>query len=99
MKPLIIWLSKMSCLALLGLGAAQALWPESWVLPFDASRAALILLAIHVAELLFVFKHVRLYAGPLAVSVLLTLLFGLLHWKPLADAASSGAAAQENSHE
>lgn len=101
MKPLIIWLSKMACLALLALGAAQALWPEAVALPFDASRAALILLAIHVVELLFVFKHVRLYPGPLAVSVLLTLLFGLLHWKPLADAASagSGAPAQENSHE
>ena len=31
------------------------------------------------------FKHVRKYRGPLAVSVLLTLLFGLLHWKPLAQ--------------
>jgi hypothetical protein len=28
---------------------------------------------------------VRLYRGPLAISVALTLLFGLLHWKPLAD--------------
>jgi hypothetical protein len=37
-------------------------------------------------ELLFMFRHVRLYKGPLAVSVVLTLLFGLLHWKPLADA-------------
>ena len=32
------------------------------------------------------FRHVRRYRGPLALSVLLTLLFGLLHWKPLADA-------------
>jgi hypothetical protein len=32
------------------------------------------------------FRHVRLYKGPVAVSILLTLLFGLLHWKPLADA-------------
>ena len=99
MKPFIIWLCKWSCLVLLGLGAAQAVWPEALNLPFDATRAALILLAIHVAELVFVFKHVRLYTGPLAVSVLLTLLFGLLHWKPLADAARAGAAAQENLHE
>jgi hypothetical protein len=56
------------------------------------------LLAIHVAELLFVFKHVRLYTGPLAVSVLLTLLFGLLHWKPLADAAVAAPAASEEPH-
>ena len=99
MKPLIIWLSKMSCLALLGFGAAQALWPQVVLLPFDATRAALILLAIHVAELLFVFKHVRLYTGPLAVSVLLTLLFGLLHWKPLADAARAAALATQVPHD
>jgi len=46
------------------------------------------LLAIHAFELLFVFKHVRLYRGPLAASVVLTLLFGLLHWKPMADQAA-----------
>ena len=34
------------------------------------------------------YKHVRLYRGPLAASVVLTLLFGLLHWKPLADQAA-----------
>jgi hypothetical protein len=37
---------------------------------------------------------VRLYKGPLAVSIILTLLFGFLHWKPLADArarAETGA--------
>jgi uncharacterized protein YhhL (DUF1145 family) len=52
---------------------------------------AAILLLLHVLELLFFFKHVRKYTGPLAVSVLLTLLFGLLHWKPLADAAPGKA--------
>jgi uncharacterized protein YhhL (DUF1145 family) len=46
----------------------------------------LITLVIHLVEAAVVFKHVRLYRGPLAISVLLTLLFGLLHWKPLADA-------------
>lgn len=53
---------------------------------FDrAPLVAGVLLALHAAELVFIFKHVRLYRGALAVSVLLTLLFGLLHWKPLAD--------------
>ena len=47
--------------------------------------AGIILLA-HVAELALMFRHVRRYPGPLAASVMLTLLFGLLHWKPLADA-------------
>ena len=46
---------------------------------------ALVLLVIHALEVIFMFKHVRLYRGSLAVSILLTLLFGLLHWKPLAE--------------
>jgi hypothetical protein len=49
---------------------------------------AAILLALHGVELVFMFKHVRLYQGPLAVSVALTLLFGLLHWRPLAQRAA-----------
>lgn len=45
-----------------------------------------VLLALHLLEVIFMFRHVRLYKGSLAVSIILTLLFGLLHWKPLADA-------------
>ena len=47
-------------------------------------KAALILLAAHTLELLFAFKSVQRYRGPLIDSIALTLLFGLLHWKPLA---------------
>lgn len=49
-------------------------------------RISLILLVIHAIELLLVFKTIRTYQGPLMTSIVLTLLFGLLHWKPLADA-------------
>jgi len=45
-----------------------------------------VLLGLHLLEVIFMFRHVRLYKGSLAVSIILTLLFGLLHWKPLADA-------------
>jgi hypothetical protein len=44
------------------------------------------LLAAHVLELIVFHRQVALYRGPMLVSVLLTLLFGFLHWKPLADA-------------
>lgn len=49
--------------------------------------AAAVLLAVHLLEVVFCFKKVALHKGPLFDSVLLTLLFGFLHWKPLADAA------------
>jgi hypothetical protein len=47
-------------------------------------KAALILLAAHTLELLIAYKSVQRYRGPLVDSIALTLLFGLLHWKPLA---------------
>jgi hypothetical protein len=52
-----------------------------------AQTVAVLMLLLHAVELAFAFPHVRRYRGRLEVSVLLTLLFGLLHWKPLADAA------------
>jgi hypothetical protein len=50
-------------------------------------RVASIIVGVHVVELLWAWRHVKRYRGPLAVSVLLTLLFGLFHWRPLARAA------------
>jgi hypothetical protein len=89
MNPVVVLISKCACLTLLCLGLAHALWPMAVDWPFDPTRAALILVFIHTLELAFVFKHVRSYKGPVALSILLTLLFGLLHWKPLADAADT----------
>lgn len=88
MNATFVWMSKLACLALFALGLTEAVWPDILNLPFDPARAALLLLGIHALEVLFAFKHVRLYKGPLAVSVVLTLLFGLLHWKPLAQASA-----------
>lgn len=53
---------------------------------------ALALLAAHAIEVVVCMKYVKLYKGSLAVSIVLTLLFGLLHWKPLANAAAREAA-------
>ena len=47
---------------------------------------SLLLVAVHALELLFVMPLVRRWPGPLGLSVLLALLFGVLHWKPLAKA-------------
>jgi uncharacterized protein YhhL (DUF1145 family) len=47
---------------------------------------ALAFLAVHVLEMLIAFKHIKSYPGPLSTSIVLALLFGLLHWMPLAKA-------------
>ena len=86
MKPLFTIL-KLACLATYALALASL----AGLLPAGAfvhvRQIAAILLGLHALELVFLFRHVRLYRGPLAASVALTLLFGLLHWKPLVDAA------------
>jgi hypothetical protein len=80
-----ILMLKVVCLAL----CAAALAGFAGLLPSGVTgtmqNIAAGLLIIHALELVFMFRHVRLYRGALAVSVLLTMLFGLLHWKPLAD--------------
>lgn len=76
---------KAACIAAYLLAAASL---AGWLPPDAMPRVVWVaagLLLIHAVELVFAFKHVRRYPGPLALSVLLTLLFGLLHWKPLAD--------------
>lgn len=77
---------KMSCLALYALGLASVLGmlPESWSI---LAPIAAFVLAVHLIEVPVMFKHVRRYEGPLAMSILLTVLFGFLHWKPIADKA------------
>lgn len=60
-------------------------------LPLDAGpylqKLALILLAAHILELPIAYRYLKLYRGPLVDSVTLSLLYGLLHWQPLAKAS------------
>jgi hypothetical protein len=85
MKLAINYVLRALCLLVFVVAAARL----AGLLPKDvfdrAPLVAAVLLALHAAELVVMLKHVRLYKGSLAVSVVLTLLFGLLHWKPLAD--------------
>jgi hypothetical protein len=55
-----------------------------------ARVGVLVLLGAHALEVLVFRKQIALYQGPFAVSAGLTLLFGFLHWKPLADRAARG---------
>ncbi len=54
---------------------------------------SLALLLIHALECLLAYRYIKLYSGPLLVSLLLSLLFGLLHWLPLARKAREAALA------
>ena len=49
-------------------------------------KFTLIVLAIHVLETAVAFKYVKAYKGPLLNSIVLSLLYGLLHWLPIAKA-------------
>lgn len=83
-------LLKASCLAIYLL----AIIGVFVALPLDAAKpiqyAAAFLLIGHAVELALFFKHVKRYPGPLLSSIALTLLFGFLHWLPLARAAGAG---------
>ena len=79
-------LLKAGCLAIYALALAGAAGLLPGTIATTMEYAAVARLVAHVMELIVVFGKVRLYRGSLAVSILLTLLFGLLHWKPLADA-------------
>lgn len=56
--------------------------PAAWL--SRAPLLAAVLLVVHTAELPFALKHLRRDHRPLAQGLLLTLLFGVLHWLPLA---------------
>ena len=77
-------------LYLLALVATVAVLP--WGIGPLVQRVALITLVIHVAETVLAFKHVRDYRGSLLNSVVLSLLFGLLHWLPIAKAQRQAGA-------
>lgn len=80
-------LLKAGCLAIYLLALVGAFV----TLPLGAESAlqntAAILLGLHTLELAFAFGSVRRHPGPLIDSVALTLLFGLLHWLPMARRA------------
>jgi hypothetical protein len=85
---------KAGLLVIYALAAASLLslvsLPAAWA--SGLQYAAAVLLVVHALEAALMFRHVRLYRGSIAISIVLTLLFGLLHWKPLADAAKRQSA-------
>jgi uncharacterized protein YhhL (DUF1145 family) len=79
-------LLKATCLAVYLTAVIASLGVLPATVASAVQQVAVILLALHVLELLVTFKSVRRHPGPLIDSIGLTLLFGLLHWLPLAKA-------------
>ena len=71
------------CLVLYALAAAGQLVGLSDALVQVLRWLVLVMLLAHAAEVLIFLPRVRFYPGPLALSIVLTMLFGLFHWLPL----------------
>jgi uncharacterized protein YhhL (DUF1145 family) len=82
----VLYVLKGACLAIYGLALAgvAGLLPHGLTLTLQVIAVAFFV--IHALELVFVAEKVRLYRGRWIVSMVLTLLFGVLHWMPLAKA-------------
>ena len=79
---------KIAVLLLYGtaLAAQAGLWTESAAV--IVRNVAVVILLAHLIETVVAFKYVRRYRGALAVGIVLSLLFGLLHILPLARQSS-----------
>jgi uncharacterized protein YhhL (DUF1145 family) len=80
--------SKPAALLLYGaaLAAQAGLWTGSAAV--IVRNVAAVMLLAHAIETVVAFRYVRRYRGALAVSIVLALLFGLLHILPLARQSS-----------
>jgi len=77
---------KAACLAIYGLALASLAGRLTGGPAHAMEIIAAVFLLTHALEVVFLQSKVRLYRGSLALSMLLTLLFGMLHWMPLARA-------------
>ncbi len=82
---------QLNLLGLYALALLSLLVPMPWDSNALLQRLSLILLGVHVLETVVMFKHVKAYEGALWKSVALSLLFGLLHWLPLARKGRTAA--------
>jgi len=94
MSGLAPWLlaGKALCVVLYAAAVARlAGWLPDGVFPY-APWIAAVFLVFHAIEVPIFWRRVTKYRGPLAVSIALTLLFGLLHLTPLRGASADRAA-------
>ena len=75
---------KSNLIALYVLAILSVWLPMPWDSGPILQKIAVALITIHAIETLVAFKYVKAYVGPLGKSVALSLLYGLLHWLPIA---------------
>ena len=75
---------RIACLAAYALGIAALVGLIHGPLAAVASIVTIGLLGVHALELLYAFRFLHRYGGSMGMSVLLAMLFGVLHWAPLA---------------
>lgn len=77
-------LMKIACLAVYALGLAGAAGLVHGPAATVGEIVTIALLGLHALELLFAFRFLHRHRGSMAASIALSLLFGVLHWAPLA---------------
>jgi hypothetical protein len=83
---------KAGCIAIYLLAVASLFVALPWGTGPVLQFVSVALIAVHALEAVFVLKIIKTYNGPLLTSLFLSLLFGLLHWMPLAKASKKAAA-------
>lgn len=82
-NPWVNFAMRLGCVLVYAVGLASVANALPPLVSAPARWLALFVLASHTLELLILMRHVRLYRGPIAASIMLAILFGSLHWIPL----------------
>ena len=75
---------RIACLVAYALGIAAFTGLIHGPLAAAAAIVTIARIGLHALELLYAYRFLRRYKGSLGMSVVLALLFGVLHWAPLA---------------
>ena len=75
---------RIACLVAYALGIAAFAGLVHGPLAAAAAIVTIALVGLHALELLYAFRFLHRYRGSMGLSVVLALLFGVLHWAPLA---------------
>ena len=75
---------RIACLVAYALGIAALAGLVHGPLAAAAAIVTIALVGLHALELLYAFRFLHRYPGSMGMSVVLALLFGVLHWAPLA---------------